>query len=288
MRITSILTVLLAIADACFAGPILNDSVVYYVFTSDHEAPTRREGVREFEYEAVYVISAEKLIKGEELRASSTRISKIGKQRDAVWNKQGDKIAYLDLSQGWGKNRMVVFDANSGKGTVLKDVHPESRGISWNERGTCLAYRDTGYVCVYDIVRGKEERLCKAEGEGISFSPSGEMVCFKTRDGTGVNDTDGWRLNIFHLKTSKTTKVGKTNDNFGVITPFYWSHDSSFIVFTRFSLDNDQKHKSGSYRYNIVPGTLETYTGDFSDVYIQNIRYWTKPKTCNNMGVGRL
>ncbi len=124
--------------------------------------------------------------------------------------------------------------------------------------------------------------VCSSQAENLTLAPDSKTISFMTRDSENINDADGWRLKILNTETGKITKVGRIDDNFGIIGPFLWTPDSSRIVFSGFGLDAGKRSKYVKYEYSLKSGSMRKYTGDFHDVYDQRVRYWirTIPPLC--------
>ncbi len=269
--------------DAESLKTIITDSTVYYAFTSDHEDPTPRRGYRDFEYESIYVsptvpsIKPETPIRGGEPIYESRRIAKLGKRRSPVWTKKGDRVAYLDFSAGWKEGCIVLYEVATGQSMFLEGTHPSSNGLSWDETGNQLAYANYDeQLCICNLKERSETRYGKLGSEGVLLSPSGKKVCFMTRDLEDRNDADGWRINILSLDNGDLKKVGSVNDRFGVTTDFFWSLDSTFVVFRGFTLDRRNKRSYGFYSYNTKSDKVKRYPRGFRDVYDQTLRYWVR------------
>jgi len=254
--------------------PVIKDRMVYYAYTSDHEAPNEKENIRQFDFEAIYVVPAALRFDHNAKTSDPQRLTKVGKRREPAWTRQGKRLAYLDLSRGWPESRAVVLDVTSGHETVLPGARPAS-GLSWDSSGTVLAYLScSGDVCTYDLTTSQETIHCSVHAERLALSPDSEKICFLTRDGEDANDADGWLLNVLSLTSGDITQVGKTNDNFGLVGPFYWTPDSAFIVFEGFELDGEGARSYAWYQYGIETEGMQPYDGDFADINDQRIRYW--------------
>ena len=262
----------------------IEDDRIYYVTISDQQAPTEVKNMMQSEYQSIYVVDSEAYSKGrQERRKAAKRVSGIGMKDSPAWNISGDKIAYLDRSSGWNKQKIVLRNVSTGEEDILKNAKPSYGGISWDENGSRIAYKNSNdEVCMYDLSSGSEMYVCSSPAEDITISPDSETICFMTRDSEDTNDSDGWRMNLVNTKTGKITKVGRIDDNFGIIGPFFWMPDSSCVIFSGFLLDASKQREYAKYEYIFETGTIRKYTGDFQDVYDQKVRYWirTMPRLC--------
>jgi len=258
--------------------PVIKDRMVYYAFTSDHEAPNEKENIRQFDFEAIYVVPAASKPDHDAKTSHPQRLTKVGKRREPAWTRQGNRLAYLDFSREWPESRAVVLDVTSGHEKVLPGARPAS-GLSWDSSATVLAYLSySGNVCTYDLAASQETIHCSVDAESLALSPDSEKICFLTRDGEDTNDADGWLLNVLSLTSGDITQVGKTNDSFGLVGPFYWTPDSAFIVFEGFELDGEETRSYAWYKYGIETEKVRAYDGDFTDINDQRRRYWRTPK----------
>ena len=262
----------------------ITDNKIYYILVSDHQAPTNIENMMQAGYQSIYVVDSEAYAQGKkEMNQAAKRVSGIGMKNSPVWNKSGDRIAYLDRSDGWNQPKIAIRNVSTGKEEILKEVRPSLSGISWDEGGRRIAYKNKNdEICLYDLDSRSEIPVCSSKAENVTLSPDSKSICFMTRDSEDMNDADGWRLNIVNIATGKITKVGTIDDNFGIFGPFFWAPDSSRIVFPGFVLNADKKRESARYEYIFESGTMRKYNGDFQDVYDQTVRYWirTIPPSC--------
>jgi hypothetical protein len=262
----------------------IEDNRIYYFIISDHQAPTEVENMMQSEYQSIYVVDSEAYSKGrQERHKAAKRVSGIGMRDAPVWNISGDKIAYLDRSSGWNKQKIVLRNVSTGEEDILKNAKPSYGGISWDESGSRIAYKNSNdEVCIYDLSSASEMFVCSSQAEHLTLSPDSKTICFMTRDLEDRNDADGWRLNFVNIDTGKKTKVGRIDDNFGLIGPFFWAPDSSSVIFSGFILDAAKHREYAKYEYILETGTIRKYTGDFQDVYDQRVRYWirTIPPLC--------
>ncbi|WFB34513.1 hypothetical protein P3T73_10105 [Kiritimatiellota bacterium B12222] len=263
------------------ANPVLKDGTVYYAYVSDREAPQDEQNILQFEYEAIYAVPAELRYDHEARELNSQRLSPVGKRRNPVWARDGANIAYLDLSKGRDDSRIAVINVHTGTESYVERVHPTSLwgGLSWDESGKHLAYRSVeGNLCTYNFETGKETVHLSSVAEGLAISPDGEYVCFMVREGENLNDTDGWRFKIMSLKSDELNVVGDIDDRFGILGSFYWSHDSSYLLFSGFGLTPEGKRMDRKwYRYTLKTEEIQPYEGDFRDIYDQQYRYWIRP-----------
>ncbi len=238
----------------------------------------KKENIRQFDFEAIYVVPAALRLDHNANPSDPQRLTKVGKRREPAWTRQGQRLAYLDLSRDWPESRAVVLDVSSGHETILPGARPASV-LSWDSSGTKLAYLSvSGDVCTYDLTTSRETIHCSVDAESLALSPDSQKICFLTRDGEDANDADGWLLNVLSLTSGDITQVGKTNDSFGLLGPFYWTSDSAFIVFEAFELDGEGDRSYAWYQYGIETEEIQAYQGDFTDINDQRIRYWKKPQ----------
>lgn len=262
---------------------MIDDDKVYILYESDHEAPEEIEGFRQFEYETIYAIKLKNYSKSKQ--SKGLRLSEIGYKRNPVWNKKGDKIAYLSFiandSTIVKKGQIIVQNVSSGEVEVLNDVNPCTCGLSWDKSGNILAFGEKkSLISIYDLKENKKEVLFKSKSrpEGISISPNGKHIIFMTRDGSHINDGDGWRPNLFTIGDKNIIKIGLTKDRFGVLSNFWWKNDSSQILFNGFLLDDENKRSYNYWTYDLVTQELNPYFEDLKSFQKQKVRYWEADK----------
>jgi len=258
---------------------IIDDDKPYGVISYDFEAPTRitNPPVCQFEYESIYILPHKPNITNwEGVAKNAIRVSPIGKRQAPVWNKKGDKIAYIDRSEGNQRGRIIVLNVRSGlqkcyTGTGVSD------GLSWDEGEQQIAFCNLeGDMCLLDTRTGVPTKVCRKKGEGVSLSPDGRWICFMSRGLPDENNIDGWLLNIVRVDSQTVKEVGTTNDNFGVIWPFEWMPDSKSVVFSAYTKDKEWKHVATRYQYSLDDGQILPYQESKKyKPYDQKERFWT-------------
>ena len=152
----------------------------YFVIVSDHQAPVKKEGIMQAEYQAIYIVNPQAYFKGrQEACRTAKRVSGIGNRSFPAWNRRGDKIVYFDRSNRWDRVKIVLRNVVTVEESTLEGIQPGHGGISWDESGNMIAYRNTkGEVCVYDLRTRAETPVCVSKAEYVSLSPNAKMICF--------------------------------------------------------------------------------------------------------------
>lgn len=259
---------------------LIRDDKVYILYNNDHEAPTEMEGFMQFEYESVYALPLKRFT--EKRKSKGKRLSEIGNTRGPVWSKDGDRIAYLSFIMEDSiriKTRQIkVREVSSGFTQVLEGLNSCTCGLSWDESGKLLAFgqRDS-VISMYDLEKMEKVMLFQSQSrpEGISLSPDGKHIIFMSRDGTHMNDADGWRPNLFTMGEKEVIKIGFTDDKFGVLSQFWWNDESTQVVFRGFYLDENENREYLFARYDLRSRETTPFHGDVSKFYSQRVRYWT-------------
>lgn len=262
---------------------LINDRKIYFLYGSDHEAPRDMNGVMQFEYETVYAIPYRQYHRT--TPEKGIRLSTIGYKRSGVWNKTGNKVAYLAFigkePYPFDRGQIEVIDVVTGELKVFDNVDLTANGLSWDESGDYLVFgNNKNEISILNIHDGNKKVLMtsKTRPEGISVSPDGKHVVFLTRDGSHDNDADGWRPNLYTIGSKDLVKIGLLNDKFGASHDFFWNKESSLILFAGFLLDENKKRLYNFWLYNLTTEELKPYFGGFGHFYQQRIRYWQAPR----------
>jgi hypothetical protein len=262
---------------------VFKNDKVFLVYNSDHEAPEKITGLMQFEYESVYAMPLSKYSYSRQPKG--IRISDIGYKRDPVWNKRGNKVAFLSYEEAdtlsFNNGQIIIKNVLDNSTKVIKDTDVLPLGLSWDASGSILAFGETdNRVSIYNLKREERQTLfrSKSKPEGISISPDGKHIIFMTRDGIDGNDEDGWRPNLFTIGEKNIIKIGGTNDKFGILSNFWWKDDSSQVIFNGFILDEKNNRFYNYWAYNLKTQELNPYLGDLKKFQKQRVRYWKADK----------
>ena len=166
------------------------DDKVYVLYNSDHEGTKPNDGQMQFKYETVYALPIEifntrtySLTENYKINSKGIRLSEIGYNRSPIWNKKGDKIAYLSFAQGNKSNKfengsLVVRDVSSGDLQTFDYLKAKPYGLAWDESGNIIAYGREKSIYTFNIKENKIQALYQTDNkpEGISISPDGDYI----------------------------------------------------------------------------------------------------------------
>ncbi len=250
----------------------------YIVYSFDHEAEDKGKGVIEFENSAIFVTSQKKY--KARIFSTGTVVSEIGYKVAPVWNKQGNKIYFRDHSEmDLEKDRkgiINILDLNDGKTNAFKDLDARS-GPSLDLTESIFVFADkNNMISLYHINEHKKEALFQAADrpEGLTLSPDGKHIVFTTRDGSHVNDHDGWRINLYDIELNKLLKIGSTKDDFGVLPDFWWHKSSSKFVFTGMLLEENKAISFKYWVYDLISQKSVPHSGMAEGFFSQKVRGW--------------
>ena len=93
-----------------------------------------------------------------------------------------------------------------------------------------------------------------------------------------MNDADGWRLNVLSLCSGDVKKIGRIDDRFGLLGPFYWHPDSTSVAFSGFRLSDDNARTYGTYEYRLGASDVQTLSAPLAGFFDQSVRFWISPE----------
>jgi len=146
----------------------------------------------------------------------------------SIWSPSGDRIAY---TAGPGTRREVhVLRVADGLDTVIA----QGSTAVWSPDGTKLAFMWKDRTLAVVDADGRhlhvlDPRADDGYGFGVSWSPRGRWIAYRTTDGRGENGADN--LMIAHPDGTHRRRLVRGDDN-EEIGPVYWSRNGQTILYT--------------------------------------------------------
>lgn len=148
-------------------------------------------GVETLQY-SIYIVPASlpssinEMFNGPDADASALRVSPRGVVGSPVWDRLGERIAYVRVSEDKKEGNIVILNVNNGREAVYSGlgIRPVSTywpEISWDESGRLIAFVDEkNRICRLDLKDQtyRYECLCGSWTKAVSLSPDGNYVCF--------------------------------------------------------------------------------------------------------------
>ncbi|MBI2442099.1 MAG: hypothetical protein HYV35_12105, partial [Lentisphaerae bacterium] len=144
-----------------------------------------------FEY-SIYIVSAslpyniKKMFDGPDAGASALRVSPRGVVGSPVWDRLGERIAYVRVSEDKKDGNIVILNVKTGRETIysglgIRPVPAYWPEISWDESGRLIAFKDEkDRICLLDLKDQTYREVCQGNfmPASASLSPDGKYICF--------------------------------------------------------------------------------------------------------------
>lgn len=246
------------------------DRTIYYV-GSKHVAGV---GV-----DSICIVPAEQFL-GTAVKSEAPRVltSHIGCVAP-VWNRAGDKIAYIDQTNKLG-SEIVVADLLLGKRVryLIKRGYLDA-SLSWDAAGEQIAYYDqtSSLVCVLNLSSGGTSVICKLpKAHDVSLSPDARWISCWTRGIRNPNDPSEWRVQVIDVRARSVFRTGDLGPGVAPKGPFCWTSDSQTLFFNSMAYDPGPRRLLDLSALHITSGKIERPVDlDYSDVLVQYCRFWT-------------
>ncbi|MFC1453718.1 hypothetical protein ACFLQL_00910 [Verrucomicrobiota bacterium] len=257
---------------------VISDTKNYYVLASPWigqrlgERPAYHDiidknGGHNF-YESIYIVrirppfNIKEIFDGPDAGAPALRVSPRGKVDCPVWDRLGERIAYVRVSEDKKEGHIVILNVKTGRETVYSGLgmRPDPPGgakISWDESGRLITFLNAkAELCLLDLKDQTFRGIWECPfPKSVSLSPDGKYVCFIMSWLTTLAEiTDGRRLTASNQEQTVKEPEGSSP----VLCVDTYNTDMDDWRVTVVNIQKKEIKSIGRQRYNlgILPSLL--------------------------------